>query len=495
MNGRVGAPLSAHSMLLAICLSAGGIDVARAQTAPPDCATPGTTVVYANGIDNTIADAYTSLRRTEALYSRHIQSAPGSRLQFELAFNPSGGYGLIDLLESLDQLLDQPVPTSLLLEYVLGRTPPPAQVAVALARAIGQATAAPVLSKHVALYRERIATGDRVIVFAHSQGNFFTNDAFGQLSAVERPHFGVIAVATPAASVAGGGAHVTLNGDFIWLVPGALPANSANSNPPGDGHNYLSYYSLRGTNARLDIEGALTALDSSIAYPAFDETGCEPPPQPTNCVPQPGATGCVLETFSFSGLFRTPVPATYTSDGETYEQFGVTPIFDDGRTSTQGGSACRIDGRWLDSGYSTQSTGGYEVVPGCTGSGTQNEWRGSVSVIGGILVARSSTSETEQQRCEDAVGIWTRDFDRDWNSQYTISLESGAGGYSSTNSSTGTQTATDKSTGESATTNFATSTIGRASWGSEVFGGPPFARSVRTLTPGESIPARCLPTN
>ena len=88
------------------------------------------------------------------------------------------------------------------------------------------------LRQHINSYRAALSEGRTVIIVAHSQGNLYANQAYRLLYDSPEPpdpnQVILIAVATPAAFVADGSRHVTLNGDIITLVPGSLAANTEN---------------------------------------------------------------------------------------------------------------------------------------------------------------------------------------------------------------------------------------------------------------------------
>jgi hypothetical protein len=71
------------------------------------------------------------------------------------------------------------------------------------------------LSGHVELFRNTINRGQRVVVVAYSQGNLFANLAHEALTPNEREAFGIVSVATPAASNESGGAHVSVDTDGL----------------------------------------------------------------------------------------------------------------------------------------------------------------------------------------------------------------------------------------------------------------------------------------
>lgn len=86
------------------------------------------------------------------------------------------------------------------------------------------------LTDHVDAYRNAILSGQKVVVVAHSQGNFYVNEAKKllalELTAAEIKSFGIYSVANPANNVGGEGApYLTNSNDIIQLVPGSLSPN------------------------------------------------------------------------------------------------------------------------------------------------------------------------------------------------------------------------------------------------------------------------------
>ena len=88
-----------------------------------------------------------------------------------------------------------------------------------------------VLTKQINNYKNSIGNGHGVAVVAHSQGNFFTNEAYMHLPDWMQDYFHMLGVATPADHVAGGGEHITFHDDPIHLVPGSLGSNLDNPDP------------------------------------------------------------------------------------------------------------------------------------------------------------------------------------------------------------------------------------------------------------------------
>ena len=114
------------------------------------------------------------------------------------------------------------------------------------------------LVKQVKQYKESINLGHNVIVVAHSQGNYYTNEAYDMLDDWMKPYFHMMGVATPADHVAGDGPYVKFYNDFIKFVVTGLPANRTDPNPKHnqtfsiEAHDFYASY-LAAENTRNDI--------------------------------------------------------------------------------------------------------------------------------------------------------------------------------------------------------------------------------------------------
>lgn len=106
----------------------------------------------------------------------------------------------------------------------------------ALSQWLNQVLAKPADSALVAEFRDVIRqeldSGRNVVIVAHSQGNFYAQEALSQLTSEERQAVGVVAIATPAnypqQASYGYFDQFTLVGDIILAVPGAPAATIAN---------------------------------------------------------------------------------------------------------------------------------------------------------------------------------------------------------------------------------------------------------------------------
>lgn len=118
------------------------------------------------------------------------------------------------------------------------------------------------LTTQVNGYKQSIKNGHGVIVIAHSQGNFFTNEAYEQLDDWMKQYFHMIGVATPADHVAGyvsgdtTAPYVTFHNDFINLVVTGLSSNREDTRHHGfpsiDAHDFYESY-LKEPTTKNDI--------------------------------------------------------------------------------------------------------------------------------------------------------------------------------------------------------------------------------------------------
>jgi hypothetical protein len=126
----------------------------------------------------------------------------------------------------------------------------------------------PDLAAHVARYDADLAAGKRIIVVAHSQGNFYANRAYERLASTAG--FGIVAVGTPASYTAGGGSYTTLTNDqIIEPIPGRRTPNTSNGSAfvnatkGSDGHSFTRHYldgDVSGPKIVAQVTAALTAL-------------------------------------------------------------------------------------------------------------------------------------------------------------------------------------------------------------------------------------------
>jgi hypothetical protein len=129
----------------------------------------------------------------------------------------------------------------------------------------------PDLDAHVARYTADLTEGKRVIVVAHSQGNFYANKAHEHLSSTAG--FGIVAVATPASYTAGNGPYTTLtNDEVIKPIPNRKAANTTNgaafvkATEGSDGHSFTGNY-LAGDVSGPKIVGHVKSTLAGLSCP------------------------------------------------------------------------------------------------------------------------------------------------------------------------------------------------------------------------------------
>ena len=120
------------------------------------------------------------------------------------------------------------------------------------------------LVKQTKSYKESIKLGHNVIVIAHSQGNYYTNESYELLDDWMKPYFYMMGVATPANHVAGFATddttapYVKFHNDFIKSVVTGLPSNRVDPNSKHNqtfsiaAHDFYESY-LSADNTRTDI--------------------------------------------------------------------------------------------------------------------------------------------------------------------------------------------------------------------------------------------------
>lgn len=239
-----------------------------------------TTVYYINGVDNDFFDAWDSRDALETKLRDHIfeigDPALSERLSVKLAYNRTGGL-FKDLLQAAGQVLQGEVSR---FWRFWARLEPAPDWFQALAKNLIQSIDLNEyvddedLRGHVNEYDAELSESRTVVAVAHSQGNLYANRAFSflfdTLRLPGRDRFKVVAVATPASFVAGGGKHTTLEEDniadlvFLAVNPLRLEPNITNDRfclVPWDCHSFVNSY-LKGSGSRSKILGEIIAASS-----------------------------------------------------------------------------------------------------------------------------------------------------------------------------------------------------------------------------------------
>lgn len=224
---------------------------------------PETVVFFCNGVWNDAEDADESRRFLQDVLDIHISGTNlDGTITYKLAHNPSNGY-LEDLLETFEQ--DLQTNYSLFWNYLAEWDIMPdflQDKIIAIANEVDAAvvSANPSVQEHIALYNQYLSEGKMVVLVAHSQGNLYGNIAYRGIAPQYIDGFGMVSVANPDSSVAGGGPYTTIDEDFIiGSIPLALLPNLDNFFGPlnwGDvwgGHSFIKSYMAPGRKAETKI--------------------------------------------------------------------------------------------------------------------------------------------------------------------------------------------------------------------------------------------------
>ena len=251
------------------------------------CSGAGQTVAYVNGVLTSNVEARDDL----LMLKLHFFGRPlFSETTFINVYNPSHLAGAGDLAESVSQVLGTPLSdfdyTNMLQQFYYS-----------------------------------LATR-RVLLLGHSQGALYANSLYAYLLSHGEPKeaVGVYAVATPAASVAGGGLYLNSRQDVaLSMITAAAQRAGASPPLPGNidilitpddiarnaivGHSFVDAY-LAGASSRIisDVTKSLARLVPTYA----SQTG--------DCFDAPPET--ITETFE-RGIFRIADPVAGVIAGAT----------------------------------------------------------------------------------------------------------------------------------------------------------------------------------
>ena len=142
----------------------------------------------------------------------------------------------------------------------------------------------PSVQEHITEYDSYLREGNIVVLVAHSQGNLYGNIAYLGLDPKYRDGFGIVSVANPDSSVAGGGPYTTIDEDKIilplqFLSPFfALSPNLDNFFGPVNladwsGHKFIDSYMASGHDAETVILYNVVNMIDNL-NPTVIECGC-----------------------------------------------------------------------------------------------------------------------------------------------------------------------------------------------------------------------------
>jgi hypothetical protein len=213
-------------------------------------------IYFGNGMFNSIMEARLSMSALQILIGD--ETPDGEKIRYSFSYNQNEKWWL-QLIQVLVQK-DFDIWDSFL-SYIRDSSETPESVRDEIKSIYSEASANNYiidtdLRSHVDHYRADIFEGKKVVVVAHSQGNFYANNAYGRVGS---KGFGIVSVATPANFVKGGGYHTTLTNDLVIalvrLIMGALDGNVTNSYRYGWlNHNFIGAYMMIGSKSREQIK-------------------------------------------------------------------------------------------------------------------------------------------------------------------------------------------------------------------------------------------------
>lgn len=219
----------------------------------------GLTLFYSNGVLGTVNKTKESLLALKSeLTKKTVDTELEGQIFYKPIFNPSNG--ILDFFEAVEQKLN--VEETKMWLYISGVEPMPEELKKEFARIaqkrIEESNINQIVRSHVVKYTNELDQGRKIVVVAHSQGNFFANQSYYLIDADLQRSFGIVAVASPASYVPGGGLHTTITEDLVMAsVPGSLEPNVNNFSGYnyGDytGHGFVESYMHNGTEARNKI--------------------------------------------------------------------------------------------------------------------------------------------------------------------------------------------------------------------------------------------------
>lgn len=237
-------------------------------------------IFFGNGVNTTREEARVSLRQLED-HLRVTSPDQFTTFEFTIAYNPTANL-ILDLWESAHQRLDGEAAQFLRMLNGIEAMPDWFQdlvkekaARIVESELVGNQT----LQEHATLYRAKVLEGKKVIIVAHSQGNFFANAAYAVLYEGENTlttrSVGIVSVANPASFVGGNFPYTTLTNDLVVasirtaaLVP-PLPVNVTNNTAGNDilGHSFIGAYLFSGSISNAKITGDFATILMGLEAP------------------------------------------------------------------------------------------------------------------------------------------------------------------------------------------------------------------------------------
>lgn len=245
------------------------------------------TIFFGNGVFNTCAEAQQSTAYLAQSVKPLLSADEQATVTFATACNPTRGH-FADVWRAFKQSVSSEF--SSFYRFMAGLDPVPDVLQQKLQAEAAQLTADavvddPTLQSHVELYKSLLFEGQKVLVTAHSQGNFYANLASDALAidpsaSQDWPSFGIVSVANPDNRVGNlflgdDPPYTTFVNDLIMAairpITGALPGNAGiNLHVIDDfsSHQFLKSYMRPGSSSQARILGEVHDVLEALPSPS-----------------------------------------------------------------------------------------------------------------------------------------------------------------------------------------------------------------------------------
>jgi hypothetical protein len=257
----------------------GALSMASAQ-GTCEAAAQSVNIFFDNGAAVSLESARTSLAQ---LRSAIGDSQNGQKITYSVAYNKSVGVAKLLITSSTQEGIEW---NSQVMGWFNGVGVAPIWFSKWYQNYLLSATTVNVsdVSEHADQFSRAIVNGQKVMVVAHSQGNYYVNEAKSTmqktLPSEKMQSFSVFGVGVPTSNVAGNsGPYLTNHRDFIQTVAGALPQNwtlrgsdvkATQDLDAVKAHSFTDTYMSTNFDARAAIVAGVTSKLGQTMQPARD---------------------------------------------------------------------------------------------------------------------------------------------------------------------------------------------------------------------------------
>jgi len=293
------------------------------EVADPRCSGLEQNVIYfGNGVKSGWTEAKASRRAIRDSLATVLSGAEINTTCFRMAFNTPQGIAL-DVLETANQLIGNELPSVIVANMLRAAQVPGIVLTPSLqdklnnlfstkfAEKLFQSPASQAdLNTQVGNYKRDLTANKKVVVVAHSQGNIFSNLAYGTLQQQENPEnfsrFATVNVASPDYRALGAlKGWVTFDNDgVIFLVQtlrsaaGVQPALAATDTADGQSlswkvHDFVPSYLFDPSAKQFILDGIVSTLATLPSSPSPPLEYVAQPSYTGSCLERPPGTVCI----------------------------------------------------------------------------------------------------------------------------------------------------------------------------------------------------------